>query len=113
MSGIKLAGPMVARILTVALVVVSFGLSAQADDKRIAEADAKMAAGNELAASGQFQTAIVRWQEAEKLFQRAKDADGEVHALLRQAAACQSLGQIRLAVAALKAADLLAARPGE
>ena len=113
MSAIKLAGPMVARILAVALIAVSIGSSAQANDKWLADAEAKMALGDDLSGNGQFSGAIVRWQEAGQLFKRAKVADGEVHALLRQAAACQSLGRIRLAVTALNAADLLAADSGE
>jgi CHAT domain-containing protein len=109
----KLVGAMVVRVPVVALILISQGVFAQPDDKRTAEAEAKMAAGEELSAHGQFQQAIERWQEAQRSFARAKDTDGEVRALLRQAAACQSCGQSRLAVVALDTADTLAAHSSD
>jgi CHAT domain-containing protein len=89
------------------LLIVSLESSAQADDKRLTEAEAKMAAGDELSERGQFQEAIARWRDAARIFARAKKAGDEIHALLRQAGACQSLGQHRLALNALNTAESL------
>ena len=108
MSVKKLAGPMIVRVLSLALMLTGIPASALTDNRRAAEAEAKMAAGEELSERGQFEEAIARWREAERGFERAKDADGEIRALLRQAAACQSLGQHRLALRALGAAESLA-----
>ena len=96
MSVKKLVGPMIVRVLSLVLMLDGIQASAQADSKRAAEAEAKMAAGEELSERGQFEEAVGRWREAERAFAGAKDADGEIRALLRQAAACQSLGQHRL-----------------
>ncbi|HYR59499.1 MAG TPA: hypothetical protein VEO95_12750, partial [Chthoniobacteraceae bacterium] len=82
--------------------------AANAIDRRAAEAEAKMTAGEELSERGQFEDAIARWREAERAFAKAKDVDGEMRARLREAAACQSLGQHRLALQALNSADKLA-----
>src|SRR5437763_15124400 len=57
-------------------------------DRRAAEAEAKMTAGEELSERGQFEEAIARWREAERAFAKAKDVDGEMRALLREASAC-------------------------
>ena len=107
MSAQKLACPVIVSFLSLALMLTGMQASARADDKRAAEAEAQMAAGEELSGRGQFEEAVVRWREAERAFGRAKDADGEIRALLRQAAACQSLGQHRLALRALGAAETL------
>ena len=109
----KQTGPMIARVLSLALVLAGLPASGQSGERRAAEAEAKMAAGEELSERGQFEEAIARWQEAERGFGRAKDADGEIRALLRQAAACQALGQHRLAVRALGAAEALAGKSAE
>jgi len=103
----KLAGAMAARILSVSVIFMGLHASARTDPASLAET--KLAAGDELSGRGQFQDAIARWQEAERAFAKAKDAGGEVRALLRQASACQSLGQHRLALVALNTADTLAA----
>ena len=103
---------MIVRILSLALLAASLEASAPADDRRVKEAEAKMAAGEELSARGQFEDAVLRWKEAERGFAKARDLDGEIRALLRQAAACQSLGQHRLALAALGEADGLAKASG-
>ena len=113
MSIQKLTGPMIACILSLALMLTGIRASAQADSRRAAEAEAKMAAGEELSERGQFEEAIARWREAESGFERAKDTDGEIRALLRQAAACQALGQHRLAVRALGAAEALAGKSAD
>jgi CHAT domain-containing protein len=111
MSAEKLAGAFVARVLSVAFILV--GLEASAHSDRELLAAAKMAAGDELSGRGQFQEAIVRWQEAERAFAQAKDSGGEIHALLQQAAACQSLGQHHLALKALSTAEMLARDSGD
>jgi CHAT domain-containing protein len=103
-----LVGRMIARVLGVVLMFAGIQASAQGDDQRAGEAESKMEAGEELSERGQFEDAVVRWQEAERGFERAKDLDGRIRALLRQAAACQSLGQHRLAVRALDGAESLA-----
>lgn len=95
-------------VIVLALLLTGIQPSAHAGDKRAAEEEAKMAAGEALSERGQFEEAIGRWREAERGFERAKDADGEIRALLRQAAACQALGQHHLAVRALGAAESLA-----
>ncbi len=112
MSAMKLAGSKVVCVLTVAWMVVSLAPFARADDKRPAAAEAAMATGDELSGRGQFQEAVARWKEAESAFARAKDTDGEIRALLRQAGACQSLGQHRLALSALSSAQSLAGNSG-
>src|ERR1700679_3461309 len=76
MTAKKLVGAMLVRLLAVVLTILGLGISAQADNARATEAEAKMAAGEELSSRGQFQEAIVRWQEAERAFARAKDIDG-------------------------------------
>ena len=111
MSAKKLAGALLARILSVAFIVV--GLKASADTDRERLAAVKMAEGEKLSARGQFQEAIARWQEAERAFAQAKDAGGEVRALRAQAAACQSLGQHHLALQALAAAESLTEASGD
>ncbi len=103
---------MMVRILSLALMLACFLASADADDRRVREAEAKMAAGEELSARGQFEEAVLRWKEAGSGFAKAKDVDGEIRALLRQAAACQSLGQHRLAQQALGEAEKFAKDSG-
>jgi CHAT domain-containing protein len=107
MSAQKLAGAAVARILIVAWLLAGAEAAARPDGERVAEE--KMAAGEELSGRGQFQEAILRWQEAEHAFAQTKNTSGEIRALLREAAACQSLGQHRLALHALGTAESLAA----
>ena len=103
--------PTTARVLSLALMLIGIQASAQADNKRVAEAESKMARGGELSERGQFEKAIVHWREAERAFAQAKDADGEIRALLRQAEACQALGQHRQALRSLGAADALTGEP--
>ena len=109
----KMAGSMIVPVLSLALILGGIQASAQSGNNRAVEAESKMAAGEELSGRGQFEEAIARWQEAERAFGRAKDADGEIRALLRQAAACQSLGQHRLALRALDRAEQAAKNSGD
>ena len=111
MSAKKLAGALAARILSLAFLLVGLGASAHSDRDEVAPA--KMEAGDELSGRGQFQEAIQLWQEAEQAFARAKDPGGEIRALLRQAAAFQSLGQHRLALKALSVAESLTENSGD
>jgi len=114
MSAKKLAGALFARIFSAAFIVGGLAASeALANTDREGVAEAKMAAGDELRGRGLFQEAILRWQEAERAFARAKDAGGEVRALLQQAAAFQSLGQHHLALRAVSAAETLNGDPGD
>lgn len=85
------------------LLLAGFGALARAED-----GGAAMQAGEVLFAHGQFEQAIVQWREAERGYAKAKAVDGQVHALLRQATACQSLGQYRLALHTLQEAEELA-----
>ena len=111
MSAKKLAGAAVARILSVALVLAGVAASGRANQGSVAEE--KMAAGEEWCGRGQFQQAVLCWREAARAFAQAKNAGGEIRAQLRQAAACQSLGQHRLAVQVLDTAGSLAATSGD
>lgn len=69
---------------------------------------ATMAAGEELFEKGRFDEAVLRWDEAKRVFKKAKDRPALVHVLMRQAAACQMLGQYRLALHALVEAEEMA-----
>jgi CHAT domain-containing protein/Tfp pilus assembly protein PilF len=106
MSAEKLSGALAARILSAAFILFGVGASAHTNGEGVAEA--KMAVGDALSGRGQFQEAILRWQEAERAFAQEKDAGGEIHALLREASAYQSLGQHHLAKTALSSAEALA-----
>ncbi len=108
MSVKKLASKIIVRLLSLALALTGVPVSVQADHQRATEAESKMAAGEDLSERGQFEEAIGRWREAERAFEGAKDVGGEIRALLRQAGGCQSLGQHRLALRTLKAAEQLA-----
>jgi CHAT domain-containing protein len=102
----KQVGASFFRIVRVALILLGLVSPSLASHDDLATM--KMAAGDESAARGQFQDAIARWKEAGQAFARSRDAAGEIRALLRQAAACQSLGLHQLALDTLKTADALA-----
>ncbi len=108
MSPHSLAGSLMVRMLSAALLLGGLVVAARGDDRRVRAAEAGMVEGEALAARGQFAEAVLRWREAGRSFAQAKEVDGEIRALLRQASAGQSLGQQRLAVAALGEAEKLA-----
>lgn len=109
----KLAGLVAVRVLMTAAMLVGMEASGRSAGPRVEEAEAKIAAGDELSSKGQFQEAYERWRESEREFSRAKNVDGQIRSLLRQARACDALGQRRLALVALNAADVLAAGAGD
>lgn len=75
---------------------------------RTGDGPAEMAAGEELYQHGQFSPAYARWKEAEQAYTKEKDVEGQIRALMREAAACQALGQHRLSVQQLFSAETLA-----
>jgi CHAT domain-containing protein len=83
-----------------------------ADGREAKKAAAMLAEGNALSANGQFEQAARRYRETEQEFARAKDVAGQIAALERQAAACQELGQHRLALEVLSGAARLAKESG-
>jgi len=92
-------------------IVNAVAADARADIER---GQAALTAGDALAGQGQFEAAIERWKDAEKAFTEARDAAGEIHALLRQADACHAVGQQRLAMQRLAAAErVLKAHPNQ
>ena len=103
---------MSAQIIFLALILIVLPGPAQADHKPTAAAESKMVAGEQSADRGQFEDAINSWKQAVADFHRAKNVDGEIRGLLRQANGCQALGQHRLALAALDAPELLAKSSG-
>jgi CHAT domain-containing protein len=107
MRAAKLAGILTFPFLTTFLTLPSSTAWGNTGAEDIARA--KMDAGNGLSDRGQFEDAIARWKEAEHAFGKARDSAGEIRALLQQAAAYQSLGQHRLAIATLNRADSVAA----
>lgn len=94
-------------------VLIAIWLLAGHSTVRAEKASAAMQAGEELFSRGRFEQAIVRWKEAELGYAKTKQVSGQFHALLRQATACQSLGQFRLAQHTLLEAEALAEKAKE
>jgi len=72
--------------------------------------EALMAEAAELQQRGESSEAFKKWEKAGELFAKKKDDAGEFDALLRQIAACQALGQQKIALAKLDRMDALAGK---
>ncbi len=92
-----------ARLLATAFVMasVAFALGAPKPETLVTE-------GNALLQKGDSAEAFKRWERAAGMFAKKRDAAGEFDALLRQVAACQALGQQKLALGKLDRAEELA-----
>ena len=92
-----------ARLLTCALLVAGavFSLAAPKPEALMAEAA-------ELQQKGESAEAYRRWERAGDLFAKKKNEPGEFEALLHQIAACQTLGQQKIALGKLDRAEELA-----
>jgi CHAT domain-containing protein len=70
--------------------------------------EALVAEGAALAERGESAEAFKRWDKAAQLFAKKRDGAGEFDVLLRQIAACQALGQQKIALTKLARTDQLA-----
>lgn len=73
-----------------------------------AKPETLMAEAAALHQRGDSAEAFKRWEQAAALYSKKKDTAGEFDALLRQIAACQALGQQKIALTKLDRADSLA-----
>ncbi|MGB8168524.1 MAG: CHAT domain-containing protein [Chthoniobacteraceae bacterium] len=103
---------LLACILIWMLTCVAMPLAGGADERRTKAAETKMAEAEALSERGQFENAALRWREVAAEFGRANNTDGAIRARLREATACQALGQHRLALHALSEAEELVKTSG-
>ncbi len=91
------------QVLTLAICMAGAAFSPAA-----VKPEALMAEAAGLQEHGENAEAFKRWEKAGELFARTKNEAGEFDALLRQIAACQALGQQKIALGKLTRAEELA-----
>src|SRR5436190_18541002 len=91
------------------IAAIAFAASLALPTRLVAEdAGELLAQGEALRARGNTAEAFKTWDKAAAEFAKKRDRDGEYGVVMRQIAACQALGQHKIALTKLKRAEALA-----